>query len=77
MKLLRILLRDRIAEKEFREARRIKLDEIVDATGISKNTLSRMQSVRGYNASIDNLNRLCAFFECKIEELLEYIPDVD
>ena len=77
VEMIRILLRERIADKEFQEDRKIKLDELVDATGISKNTLSRMQSIRGYNATTDNLNKLCAYFECEIEELLKYVPDAE
>lgn len=73
--MIRILLRERIADKEFKEDRKIKLDELVAATGISKNTLSRMQSVRGYNVTTDNLNKLCAYFNCEISELLKYVPD--
>lgn len=73
--MIRILLRELVAKKEIAEKRKIKLDEIAEATGISKTTLSKMQSVHDYNAKTENLNRLCTYFNCKIQDLLEYIPD--
>ena len=73
--MIRILLRELVAKKEIAEKRKIKLDEIAEATGISKTTLSKMQSVHDYNAKTENLNRLCVYFNCKIQELLQYIPD--
>jgi len=73
--MIRILLKELISQKEFAEKRRIRLDELSEATGISKNTLSRMQSVHGYNTKTENLDRLCAYFDCKIEDLLEYVPE--
>ena len=36
-------------------------------------TSSRNQ--RGYNTTTDNVNKLCAFFDCRTEELAEDIPD--
>ena len=64
---------------------RIKLDEMIKKTGISKNKLSHraeMQRTQINNfcnnkitrLDIDVLARLCAVFECEISDLLEYIP---
>lgn len=73
--MIRFLLRDRISEKEFSEKRKITLDELSEKTGISKNTLSRMQSKFDYNATTDNLNKLCAYFECEVGKIIEYVPE--
>ncbi|WP_417452065.1 helix-turn-helix domain-containing protein [Kordiimonas sp.] len=73
--MIRFFLRERISEKEFAEKRKITLDEVAAATGISKNTLSRIQSTFGYNTTTDNLNKLCAYLGCSLAELVEYIPD--
>lgn len=73
--MIRFFLRERISEKEFAEKRRITLDEVAAATGISKNTLSRIQSTFGYNTTTDNLNKLCAYLGCSLSELVEYVPD--
>ena len=73
--MIRILLKELVARKEFADKRKIRLDDLSSATGISKNTLSRMQSPQGYNTKTENLDKLCAYFDCRIEDLLEYIPE--
>lgn len=52
----------------------ISLTEVADVTGIGRITLSRMLN-RGTNVRSDTLDRLCAYFDCRIEDLVEYIPD--
>lgn len=64
---------------------RIKLDELIQKSGISKNKLSHraeMQRTQINNfcnnkitrLDIDVLARICAVFNCQISDLLEYIP---
>ena len=72
--MLKFKLRERIAAKEFKEGRRISLSEVADTTGIGRITLSRMLN-RGTNMRSDTLERLCAYFDCRIEDLVEYVPD--
>ena len=38
-------------------------------------TLSKLGRQKGYNATTDILDRLCRFFDCPIEQLVEYVPD--
>ena len=72
--MLRFKLKERVAAREFKEGRRISLSEVADTTGIGRITLSRMLN-RGTNVRSDTLDRLCAYFDCKIEDLVEYVPD--
>ncbi len=72
--MIRFKLKECIAEKEFRERRRVTLLEIAEATGIGRITLSRMLN-HGSHVRSDTLDRLCRFFGCRIEELVEHIPD--
>lgn len=72
--MLRFKLKERIADKEFTERRRISLIEVAEATGIGRITLSRMLN-RGTNVRSDTLDRLCSYFSCRVEELVEHIPD--
>lgn len=64
---------------------KIKLAEIVEAKGISKNKLAhraemqRTQLNQYYNNEITRLDtavlaRLCTALDCKIEDLLEFVP---
>lgn len=73
--MLRYKLKEQIAEKEFRERRRVTVQEIAQATGITRNTLSKMLNQHGASVRSENLDRLCAYFECRIEQLVEYVPD--
>ena len=79
--MLRYKLKERIADKEFAERRRVTIQEIAQATGITRNTLSKMLNQHGASVRSENLDRLCAYFNCRIEHLVEYlaepaIPDV-
>lgn len=55
--------------------RKITLVEIADATGISRMTLHRMIKNKAYNASMEHLNKLCAFFQCEVQEQVTFVPD--
>jgi len=74
--MLRFKLKELIAEKEFQEGRVITLVEIAESTGIHRMTLSKLANHRGYNPSADILDRLCTYFKCRIESLVEHFPDV-
>ncbi len=67
---------------------KIKLDELIKQRGISKNKLSHraeMQrtQINNYCKGIitrldtDVLARLCTVLDCKIEELIEFVPPSD
>jgi putative transcriptional regulator len=68
-------LKKLIDDREFHEGRPITLAEIAEATGVHRMTLSRLNNPRGYSTSTDTLNRLCEYFNCAIEDLIEYVPD--
>lgn len=75
--MIRFYLQKMISEKQFKEGRRITMAEITEATGINRVTLSKMINQKGYSTVTDNLDKLCSFFDCKLEEIAEYIPDHD
>ena len=73
--MLRLKIKELIARKEFAEGRRVMISEIAESAGIHRVTLSRMINRRGFSTKTDYLDRLCAFFGCRIEDLVEYVPD--
>lgn len=73
--MIRFRIQELLAEKQFKEGRRVTLKELADATGISRVTLSKMVNQRGYGTLTDHLDRLCAYFNCKLSEMAEYVPD--
>ncbi|SDD97078.1 helix-turn-helix domain-containing protein [Aquimonas voraii] len=73
--MLRFKLKERIAELEFRERRRVTLQEIAEATGLNRMTLSKLANHHGSNVQTDVIDRLCTYFKCKVEELVEHHPE--
>jgi len=76
LQMLRFRLKELLAEKEFREGRVITMVEVANATNIHRMTLSKISNHRGYNPTADVLDRLCTYFNCRIEQLVEHIPDL-
>ena len=73
--MIRFRLSELIADKQFKEGRRITLIEIAAATGINRMTLSRMLNLKGYSTVTDNLDRLCEYFACQVGDLAIYVPN--
>lgn len=73
--MLRFKLKERIADMEFRERRRVQLQEISTATGLNRMTLSKLINHHGANVQTDVLDKLCTFFGCAIEQLVEHVSD--
>jgi putative transcriptional regulator len=73
--MLRIRFRQLLEEKAFSERRRIGLDEVIADTGISRATLNRISNVPGYNAKLDAIDALCAYFDCQPGDLLSREKD--
>ena len=73
--MIRVLFRQHLDEKSFKERRRITLLEVSEHTGISRPTLTRIVSSKGYNTNTKAINALCKYFQCNPGELLQYIPE--
>jgi putative transcriptional regulator len=73
--MIRFYLQERMAEKQFKEGKRVTLKEVSEATSINRATLSKMLHHRGYNTVTDNLDRLCKYFDCRLEEIAEFVTD--
>ncbi len=64
---------------------RIKLDELIQKAGISKNKLSHRAEMQRSQINhycnnditrldVDVLARICTVLDCRIEDLLEFVP---
>jgi len=71
--MIRFKLAEQIEKKQFKESRRITIQEVAEATGINRMTLSKILNHRGYSTGTDNLDKLCAYFNCPIEDLIEHV----
>ena len=72
--MIRFRLKELVAENEFRERRVITMTEVAAKTGINRMTLSKIANHPGYSTVTDNLDRLCDYFECRLEQLAQHIP---
>jgi len=73
--VIRYHLKHLVADMEFKLGRRVSLREIAQETGIHLSTLSRIANQKATNTTIGNLEKICLFFGCKIEELVEFLPE--
>ncbi|WP_298159336.1 helix-turn-helix transcriptional regulator [Ferrovum sp.] len=51
------------------------ISELSDATGINRGTLSKMVNQKGYSTVTGNIDQLCKFFNCKVGDIMEFIPE--
>jgi putative transcriptional regulator len=75
--MIRFRIQELLADKHFKEGRRITMLELSQETGINRVTLSKMVNQRGYSTVTDNLDKLCQFFGCTLDELAEFVPDTE
>ena len=73
--MIRFKIQELLAEKQFKEGKRVTLIEVSEATGINRMTISRMINNRGYSTVTDNLDKLCKFFNCNLEDIAEYVSE--
>lgn len=73
--MIRYRIKELIAEKAFQEGRAVTMDTVAKQTGMNRMTLSRMANIRGYTTRTDILDKLCAYFGCRLDQLAEYVPD--
>ena len=73
--MLRFKIKELLAKKEFDEGRRITLAEVAEAAGMNRMTLSKIINQKGYSTVTDNLDNLCVYFGCRIEELVEHVSN--
>lgn len=73
--VIRFKLAEQIEKKQFRESRRLTIQEVAEATGINRMTLSKILNHRGYSTGTDVLDKLCSYFRCSISDLVEHVSE--
>ena len=73
--MLRFKIKELLEKKAFEEGRRITLTQVAEAAGIHRMTLSKIVNQKGYSTVTDNIDQLCDYFQCRIEDLVEHIPN--
>ena len=73
--MLRFRLKERTADLDSQERRRVTLQETAEATGLNRITLSKIANHHGANVQAEAIERLCVYFDCRVEDLIEHVPD--
>jgi putative transcriptional regulator len=74
--MIRVMFKQQLDEKSFREKRRITVQDVSNATGISRATLSRIANTPGYNTSTDHIDLLCEYLGCELGDLLKRVTEL-
>ncbi|MBU0587150.1 MAG: helix-turn-helix transcriptional regulator [Gammaproteobacteria bacterium] len=72
--MIRFKLGEMMEKKQFAEGRRVTINEIATATGLNRMTLSKILNQKGYGTGTETVDRLCQYFDCKVEDLMEHVP---
>lgn len=75
--MIRFKLGELLEKKQFRDSRRITLQEVSEATAINRSTLSKILNQKGYSTGTDVLDRLCTYFDCTVSDVMEHLPDAE
>lgn len=62
-------------DKLMFEKDKMKVPQLVEMTGLNKNTLYAIERNEAKRIDVEAMNKICKALDCKIEELVEYIPD--
>ena len=51
----------------------MKKKELAALAGINPTTISKMS--RGDNVTVEVLEKICSVFDCKLDDIMEFVPD--
>ena len=53
--------------------RKLKLVDVARETGLHRNTVTLLYNETAARVDLEAMERLCKFFDCKVEDLFEYV----
>jgi len=54
--------------------RKLKIADVARDTGINRGTLTRLYHETAERVELEVLDKLCAYFDCEVQDLLRYEP---
>jgi putative transcriptional regulator len=70
--MIEIKLKKIMSDYSEKTGKKLTYKALAEATGVSKAAIESMGSRGQYNASLDVIDKLCGFFVCTVQDLLEY-----
>lgn len=71
--MLRFKLGECLDKHQFQLGRSVNLLELAEKSGVNRVTLSKILNKPGAMIRSDVLDRLCAYFDCQVGDLVEYV----
>jgi putative transcriptional regulator len=69
--MIRIYLAELMADYSYQRKKRLRIDELADATQINRATLSKLINKPGYNTNLKVIEKLCRFFDVDISDVIK------
>lgn len=54
---------------------KLKISEVARETGLHRNTVTLLYDETATRIDVESLDKLCKLFNCKVGDLLEFIPE--
>lgn len=55
--------------------RKIRVADVARDLGIHRNTITLLYDETATRVDLETLNKLCIYLNCRLDELLEFVPD--
>lgn len=55
--------------------RKMKIVDVAKSTGLHRNTITLLYNETASRVDLDTIDRLCRLFDCKVQDLFEFILD--
>lgn len=75
--MIRFKLRELLADMEFKVGKRVTIKEVSEKTSINRVTLSKIINQKGYSTTTEVIDKLCEFFDCDVQELMQRVSQTD
>ena len=60
---------------ELMGRKRLKISDVIEGTGLARNTVAELYHGRAKRFDMDTLDKLCTFLDAEVGELLEHKKD--
>lgn len=54
--------------------KKYKVTDVARLTGLNRNTVTLLYKETASRIEMETIEKLCELFECRVDELLEYVP---
>lgn len=55
--------------------RKLKVADVARAIGVHRNSITLLYDETATRVDLETLNKLCIYFQCGVDDLLEFLPD--